>query len=162
MKYTAKGTNNRHFELLNDKQELVGKLDYTSWLSHRKAELHVGDKAYEVKPTNMMQTTIAIHDGETTLYTLNFNWKGQIVIQKEGGQAYTFRRVGFFNAHYGLFTEQEREIVILNQHYELSKWSFSYDMETDDNYAEGKDTMMLLAVLYSINMMHMSYAPAVV
>lgn len=161
MKYNAKGTNNRHFELLNERQEIIGKLDYTSWISHKKAELHIGDKAYEVKPTSMMHTTMAIHDGDTKLYTLKFNWKGQIVIQKEGGSAYTFKRVGFFNAHYGLFTEHEQEIVVLKQHYELSKWSFSYELETDDNYAEGKDTMMLLAIIYSVNMMHMTYAAAV-
>lgn len=160
MKYTAKGTHNRHFELLNEREEAIGKLDYTSWLSHRKAELHIGEKAYEIKPTSMMQTTIAINDGETRLYTLKFNWKGHIIIQKEGGATYNFKRVGFFKAHYGLFTEHEQEIIILKQHYELAKWSYNYELETDDNYTEGKDVMLLLALVYSINMLHMAYAAA--
>lgn len=160
MKYTAKGTQNRHFELLNERQELIGKLDYTSWISHTKAELHVEDKEYTIKPTNLLHTTIGIHDGDTKLYTLKFNWKGHIVIQKEGGAIYTFKRVGFFGGHYGLFTETEREIVVLKQNFELAKWSYSYELETDDDYTEGKDAIALLVVVYAINMLHMAYAAA--
>ncbi len=161
MNYTVKGEHNRHFELFDANNNSLGKLDYTSWFSIRSAIVMQSGKTYEIAPANVFQTSIQLNEGDTKLGSLKFNWKGQIIISMENGKTYTFKRVGFFHSHFGLFTEHDQEIVILNQHFKLSEFSFNYTIETDDNYTEGKDVQILLLMVYCANYMHSMAAAAV-
>ncbi len=154
MNYTAKGIHNRHFELLNEAGAPLGKLDYTSWFSTKSAIILESGKGYEIGSTGVFQTAIEITSGGVVIGSLKFNWKGQIVLTMEGGKHYIFKRVGFFNSHFGLFTEASKEIVVLKQHFKMAELSFDYDIETDDNYAEGKDISLLLLLIYCANYMH--------
>jgi hypothetical protein len=154
MKYTVKGTHNKHFELFTEAGEALGKLDYTSWFSTKSAIILQSGKEYEIGSTGIFQTSVEITSGDTEIGSLKFNWKGQIILTLTGGHAYIFRRVGFINGHFGLFTAHDKEIIILRQHFKLSELSFNYTIETDDNYTEGKDISLLLLLIYCANYMH--------
>ena len=154
MKYTAKGTHNRHFELLDANDFALGKLDYTSWFTI-KSEITLQDgTVYNLASSNIWHTSIDVNSIDNTIASLKFNWKGQIVVSLQGGQTYMFKRKGFFNMHFGLFNEHEQEIIIVNQKFELAKLSFNYFIETDDNYKEGKDIVLVLLLVYCANYMH--------
>lgn len=154
MKYNAKGTYKRHFELFDDKETNLGKLDYANWFSI-KAEIALPDgKKYEIAPTSLFQTSVAITADGVQLGKLKFNWKGQIVINLENGQSYIYKRVGFLSSHFGLFNESEHELVTLKQHFQLSTFSFNYTIETDDNYAEGRDAYFVLLLVHCANYFH--------
>ncbi len=160
MKYNLKGTYKRHFELFDDRDTYLGKLDYPSWFSIKANIILPSGEEVEIAPTSMWQTKVEFRSGERLIGSLKFNWKGQIVIQMENGPGYIFKRVGFFNFHYGLFNENEHELVAMKQHFKLSEFSFSYTAETDDNYAEGKDALLLLIMAYCGNYMHAAASAA--
>jgi hypothetical protein len=154
MNYTVKGTHNKHFELFNDKNESLGKLDYTSWFSTKSAIMLASGHSYEIASSGVFQTSIDITSGDTEVGSLKFNWKGNIIISMAGGKSYIFKRVGFINSRFGLFTDAEHEAIVLRQNFKLSELSFSYTIETDDNYPEGKDISFLLLLIYCANYMH--------
>lgn len=158
MKYTAKGTHNRHFELLDTNGFALGKLDYTSWFTIT-SEITLQDGIqYSITPSNFWHTSIDVKSVDNTIASLKFNWKGQIVISMADGQSYMFKRKGFFNMHFALFNEHEHELIVVNQKFELAKLTFNYFIETDDNYKEGKDTVLLLLLVYCANYMHNMHA----
>lgn len=154
MKYTAKGTHNRHFELMDENNFALGKLDYTSWFTI-KSEIKLPDgRVLNIAPTNIWHTSIDLTAGDHVLASLKLNWKGQTVVSLNDGDNYIFKRRGFFNMHFGLFNRDEHEVVIVNQKFELSKLSFNYYIETDDNYNEGKNVVLILLLVYCANYMH--------
>jgi hypothetical protein len=154
MKYTVQGTHNKHFEIFGEDGTTMGKLDYTSWFSTKSAIILQSGKSYEIGSTGVFQTSIEITSGGEEIGALKFNWKGQIILTLEGHKHYIFKRVGFFNSHFGLFTEIDKEIVILRQHFKMAEMSFTYDIETDDNYPEGTDISLILLLVYCANYMH--------
>ncbi len=160
MKFTARGKNNRHFSLLDEQGREAGMLDYTSWLSRREAVVHVGGKEYKIAPRKTFDTTVRVMENDTLLYSLKFAWGGLKITGSDGRASYNMRRVGFFKGHYGLFTAYKQEIVKLKQHFELSAWSVQFDIETDDNYAEKNDSVLLLLLVFCVNYIHSSYAAA--
>ena len=160
MKYIAKGNQNRHFELRDTVGELKGNLDYTSWFSRRSADVQVPGASYTIAPTGTLQTTIALKSGEDPLITGKFNWKGQIVLHTPDGHSYVLKRTSVFGGTFGLFNDEEREIMVLHQHFEIKGWSFCYEIDTDESHREYKDIPLILMLLYCINHMHLgAYAP---
>jgi len=154
MKYTAKGTHNRHFELFDASEASLGKLDYTSWFSIKSAIALANGKTVTIEPANIWHTSVNFTvDGEP-MGTLKLNWKMHMVLSMANGQTYIFKRVGFFNSHFGLFNEAEYEMAVLDQKFQLSKLSFNYTVETDDNYKEVNDPAMVLLMIYCANFMH--------
>jgi|GEM_PF-4391747 len=158
MKMKANGKSGRHFLLLDEQGREAGRLDYTSWLSGRVAVLRAGGKEYKIAPRKTFDTTIRVMENDTLLYSLKHAWAGLRITGNEGRPSYTIRRVGFLKGHYGLFTEQKQEIVKLKQHFELSAWSVRFDIETDDNYPEGNDSVLLMLLVFCVNYMRRASA----
>jgi hypothetical protein len=154
MNYTAKGTHNRHFELFDANDAALGKLDYTSWFTIKSTIELNGGKSFEIAPANIWHTSIDITANDVMIGSMKFSWKGQIIVTLENGKTYYFKRIGFFNSHYALLNEQDHELIKLDQQFILSKLTFNYFLETDDNYAEANDPLLVLLTIYCANYMH--------
>ncbi len=154
MKFSAKGTRNSFFELQDEGGTSLGKLDYTSWFSI-KAEIQLPEgKTYHLNPQGAFHTSVSVFDGERKEASLRFNWKGQIIIELENGSSYAFKRVGFFNYHFGVINEHEHETAMVHQHFKIAEFSFNYQIETDDNYPEMNKPEFLLLLIYCCNYLH--------
>ncbi len=153
MQYTAKGIHNRHFELLDSTETTLGKLDYTTWFS-TKAEVLLpnGDK-YEIGNSNMWHTMLHMTKDDAEKCTMKYNWKAQIIITMEGGTTYMLKPKGFFHSSYVLMNEQEQELVTLHPDFQWAKLTFNYAIETNDNYTEAQDPVLILLLLYCTNHM---------
>lgn len=161
MNYTASGTRNRRYELLDANNNPLGILDYPSMFSRRSAVIEQGGATYEIAAVGFWQTSTEIRRNGTKIATLKFSLRKGLVITMENGPTYVFKRVGFFNSHFGLFTEHEQEIIALKYHFKLAKFSNDYTIETNDNYTEGKNIILLLLMVYCANYMHSMAAAAV-
>ncbi len=154
MKFSARGARNSFFELKDVGDASLGKLDYTSWFSIKAEILLPSGKIYTLNPQGAFHTSVSVLDGMKRIASLKFNWKGQIIIELENGGSYAFKRVGFFNYHYGVFSEHEHETAIVHQQFKIAEFSFSYQIETDDNYPEMGQPEFLLLLIYCCNYLH--------
>ena len=153
MQYTAKGVHNRHFELLDASSTAVGKLDYTSWFSIN-AEIHLQDgSVYGIGSTNFWHTSIHMTKDGIEVCNIKYNWKGQTIVTFAAGGTYLIKHTGFFNSGFVLVNENERELISMKADFDWSKLSFNYLIETNDDYAEGKDVTLILLALYCTNQM---------
>ncbi|MES2704014.1 MAG: hypothetical protein V4649_15340 [Bacteroidota bacterium] len=154
MHYKVNGTYKKHFELFGVNNAPLGKLDYSTWFSIKASiELHAGKK-YEITPANVWQTSVHLTADGVKLASIKFNWKSQLIVSFENGATYMFKHKGIFNSHFGLFTEHDMEVVMVKPHFKLSALSFNYTIDTDDNYPEVQDPMLLLLLVYCSNYMH--------
>jgi hypothetical protein len=161
MKYTAKGEHNKHFELLNTENNSLGRLDYTGWFSI-KSDIVIGSDTWHIAPSNIWNTKIQVTKNEATIAELKYNWVGHMVIKLEDGQTYLFKPA-FWHNKYSLLTEHEKEIIVLKPDFQWSKFSYNYEIETDDNYDEGKSALLVLILIYCCNQVHArGYASAAV
>ena len=154
MRFTANGTRNSFFELADENCTSLGKLDYTSWFSIKAEILMPNGKIYNLHPQGAFHTSVSVLDGANNIASLKFNWKGQIIIELENGSSYAFKRVGFFNYHYGVFSEHDHETAVVHQQFKISEFTFNYIIETDDNYPEMNKPEFVLLLIYCCNYLH--------
>jgi len=160
MRYTAIGHHNRHFELLDERQSPVGKLDYAKWFSTQaKIELPDGTVLDIVNKT-LFHTSMHLMKGDEEMAQLRFNWKGQIVLTMTDGTEYLLKGAGFFNHKYHLHNSNDIELITLDPDFSFSKMSYNYDITTNDNYKEANDATMLLLCIYLINYQQNAFAGA--
>ncbi len=149
MKYTALGKKSRHFELFNEMGDSLACLDYKGWFSV-KVSITIGNDVYYIKPANFWQSTFNVIKGEEIIATLKFNGLGNFIVGYNNN-TYLFKASGFWQSKYKLFTEHKKDIITLNPDYKLPKFSFDYQIDTDDNYDEGKNALLLLLLVYCCN-----------
>lgn len=147
----------RRFELFGEQDISLGVLNYPSWFS-LQAEIITPNARYKVIPTGFWRTSIAIFQNTTEIGRLYRQWNGQLTLALENGPTYIFKRVGFFNAHFGLFNENDRELVIVRKHDQLSFFNLRYDIETDDNYFEVNHPFMLLLLIHGVGYFNRAHA----
>jgi hypothetical protein len=151
MKYTANGQHNRHFELFDEQNNPLGRIDYTSWFS-QTVDIKLGDVTYVIKAANFWHTSLHVLKGDDVVAELKFNWAGNMIVKFEG-VSYMFKPT-FWHNRYTLFTEHEMGIITLVPDFKWAKMSFNYDIETDDNYTEGKNALLILILMYCCNHIH--------
>lgn len=152
MKYIAKGEHNRHFELFAEDGRSLGRVDYDGWFSVH-VDLVVGDDVYSLGASNFWNTSFQVVKNDNVVAELKVNWWNNLVIEMTGGATYLFKH-DFWPHKYTLYTEHEKPIVRLEQDFVLSKFSFNYEMETDDNYSEANNPLLLLMLIYCCNHRH--------
>lgn len=160
MKYTAKKLRYRHFEIYDDRGIPVGQLNYNLWYSIRTAEIVVGNNVFNITPGTFFERAAHVTVGDTRVASLIFNWRGNIEIVLENGKKFLFRRERIFGGNFGLYTMEGHEIIEFVSKFKLSNFSYSFEYTTDDNYEEGRNVLILLAMLYCLNMLRARAAAA--
>lgn len=157
MQYTATGHRSQYFELYNDISQPLGTLNYTEWFSaNANISMPDGD-TYELGPSNFWQTSIEMRRGDTTIAAARRSWSMNEVITI-GGTEYHFKVVGLLNRHYALINEAGNEIAVLNPNFQWQSFSFTYEIETDDNYNELANPAIILFLIYCCNYISKSRA----
>lgn len=157
MRFHAKGAIKRHLELFSEQDISLGKIDYPSWFT-LQATIATGNATYEVTPTGFWRNTIVISQNDIELGRIIRQWNGQMTLTIGNGPAYVFKRVGFFNGHYGLFNEQDRELVVIEKQSQFSFFNTRYDIETDDNYPEINNALFLLLLIHGVSYFNQAHA----
>ncbi|GAA4462112.1 hypothetical protein GCM10023093_08030 [Nemorincola caseinilytica] len=160
MRYTAKGKYGKSIELTDDKAALLGSVRRASWRAIRGAIISVGGTEYTVAPRGVFNRTVDVTKDGQQLISCTFKPMGKVVITTANGTSYTLKRTNFFRGHYGLFSSQDQQIVTIVPHFKLWFFGITYDIDTDDNYTEGRDTLLLLLLVYAINTMQRAAAAA--
>lgn len=151
MKYTAKGTHNRHFELLDENNSFVGRLDYESWFT-TSALIELPDGAkYNIEKGSFWHTTIQLLKEGNLLCTLSFNWKRQIVLVMADGREYMQRLSSAFSFHYEMIDRQEEQVLTMHQDFNLSKLTFNYNLDVLNNNTGLPDAVVALLNIYCAN-----------
>lgn len=146
MRYTAKGQRNIHFELYDDNENILGRIDHDGWFVN-KATISIHDISYELRAVNFWQNKIEVSRGDTVVAELKFNWAGNIIVEIDGNEY--LLRPNFWHSKYTLYTKEEHGIITLQSDFKWSNMSFVYDIETDDNYTEGRNVLLILILVYS-------------
>lgn len=147
MRYIAKGQRNRHFELLDEEENVLGRIDHDGWFLN-KANITIHNMVYEMSAVNFWQNKIEVSTGDIVVAELKFNWAGNIIIELAEGGHYLLKP-NFWHSKYTLYTQEEKGIITLQSDFKWSSMSFIYDIEADDNYAEGRNVLLLLMLIYS-------------
>lgn len=151
MKYTAKGTHNRHFELLDENNCNMGRLDYESWFTTSAIiELPDGEK-YNIEKGSFWHTTIQLLKEGNLVCTLSFNWKGQIVLVLADGREYMQKLSGLFSLHYEMVDRQEQQVLTLHQDFNFAKLTFNYTIDMLGNSTGLPDAVVALLNIYCTN-----------
>lgn len=151
MKYSAVGTHNRHFELIDERNIAHGKLGYTSWFSINAEMMMNNGDSYEIDKNNIWHTSVHIVKNGIEVGKMKFNWSGQIVIELEDGKTYIFKHGSLLRRRFVLVNSDEREIIMLQPRFNWTELSFNYEIETDENYPESKDPAFVLLLVYCSN-----------
>jgi hypothetical protein len=154
MQYTAKGNHNREFELFDTNNNSLGILDYTQWFSIKAKVVMPNGDNYEIAPSNFWQTAIEMYHNDTVIASVKRNWVMNVIVTLGDSSHYYFKSVGLLNRHFALITEQDHEIAVLKPDFQWSKLSFHYEIETDDNYKELSDPVIILFLMYCCNFIH--------
>jgi hypothetical protein len=148
MKYTAKGQN-RRFELFDENERSLGYIDHTGWFPE-KVQITTGNEVYKVENVNFWNTKQEIRKGEETVAEIKIKWAGSMEITMRAGGTYVFKP-DFWHSTYTLYTEHGAGIAVVRSDFKWSKFAFSYDIETDDNYRESNNPLLLLILTYCCN-----------
>jgi len=159
MDYMVNGRLNRYYEITDSEGRSLGRIDYPTWYAYSTAVITQAGKTYDIARLGIFKQGVGITSDGARVGTVKFGGWGKIIISREGGPSYTLKRVGFFNGYVGLFTEHGQEIIKVKQ---TNKWAFrkfTYKIETDDNYAEGRDIFLVLLLIFCIGLVRTySYA----
>lgn len=160
MKYTAEGKRSTQFTLFDSTGASAAEMHFPKWYT-AKAELrlHSGALVQIIPEIKFLQEIHVTSEG-VNLFTVKFAWLGKQKLLLADGREFTFRRTGFIPGVYSLFNENDHEVVSVKPHFNWSKFSHSYTIETDDNYPEAKDERLLLVLIYTILSMQRRAAAA--
>ena len=150
MQYTATGQRRQYFELYNDANEPLGRLNYSVWLStNADIVLPAGD-TYRVGPSNFWLTSMEMTSGDTCIAAAKRGWAMNVVVTL-GGVDYHFKGEGLLNRHYVVTTDAGQEIAVLRPNIQWHSFSFTYEIETNDNYRELANPAIVLFLIYCCN-----------
>lgn len=151
MQLSAKGSVNRSYEILDANKNTIATVVYPSRFKYRSAEISAGSRMWHTQPAQWLSRRIEILDNDTVVGMMKFKGMNTFHLQLTDRPNYIIRRVGFLRTHVGLFTEAGMEIMKVTQ---PNKWAFrtlELEIETDDNYAEAKDPLILSCVMWYVN-----------
>ncbi|MBS1771721.1 MAG: hypothetical protein JST82_02585 [Bacteroidetes bacterium] len=151
MRYTAKGQHNKDFELFDVDGNSLGRLDYEGWFS-MKVSILIGDDKYDIQSSSFWQTKLEVLKGDRVVADLKYNFGGNMVVNYHDVGTYLFKP-SFWHSKFSLHTEHEKEIIMLKPDFQWRTFKFDYDIETDDNYLEGKNPLLVLILIYCCNHM---------
>ncbi len=153
MRYTVQGSKARQFELTDDSGRNIGQMYFPKWYSTRaEIILASGDNLLITPERNLLQTIHVTNEG-VAVATVKFGWMGKISITLADGSEYMFKRVSLFSGTFGLFNANGHKVVNIKQEFYWKRFAFNYEINTDDNYPEGKDIGLLLIAIYVITAM---------
>lgn len=153
MQFHVKGSIKRHFELFNANETSLGQLNYEHWISNKcMIKLH-NDATYSIASSGMWQSKLEVKQDNTVIGQFKFNWNGQIVIEMDHNH-YIFQRTGFFGGQYSLKNEQNIELFHIKANFDFTSFSFNFTIETNDQYAEKDNVILMLTAIYCVNHMN--------
>jgi len=156
MKYTAKGKYNRHLEL-NDVAtgKILASLTYKGWFT-REAEISTakGD-IFTIKTSGFWRPKTTLKNREEVICELlpKMSGKGRAELHMSNGQSYSYKHKRYFKQEYGLFSPQDQELISVVSKFSFAMMGFTYNIETNDNYKEANDSVLILLLLYYTNHM---------
>lgn len=160
MKYTAEGKRSTQFTLFDSAGASAAEMHFPKWYT-AKAQIRLNSGALiQITPELKFLQEIHVTSEGAALFTVKFGWLGKLKMLMPDGREFTFKRMGFMPGVYKLFNENDHEIVSIKPHFNWSKFSHSYTIDTDDNYVEANDERLLLALIYTIISMQRRAAAA--
>lgn len=160
MRYTAQGRYGQPIELTDGNGTMLGSIKRTSWFSAKRATIITSAAVYELIPVGFFQTKVDVFFGGTLCFTLVFKPLGRVLITTERGATYTYKRTSILRGNYDLLSESEHPMVSIKPYLGFGYFGYKYDIETDDNYAMGRDPILLLLLVYAVNAMRRGAAAA--
>ncbi len=158
MKYTATGKGNRHFEIADEQQKAVGKLDYETW-SANKAKASVWGNVYEMAPQGFWRTTIGVTRNGQPIATLKAKMGSQIVFSFDNGTTLLFKKKSLWSSSYVVLDASEREVAIIDQNFKWKGLSFNYEIEIYTNNLDSEvNTLLPFLLVYGSKYMRMRHS----
>lgn len=147
MQYTVNSEGNRHFEVFNEQNDLLGTMDFAAWRHNRGEITTVNHLTYNIAPTGFWQTTIAItrHDMPFAEIKAKLGARMQLNFANEN-RTYSFRKKGFWSSNYMVVDEDDHEIAFMEVSYNWRKWKFDYNIEVHANMLN-KEANLILPML---------------
>lgn len=153
MQYKVINTKFRHYELQDSQNIPLGTMEMKFFFTFR-SEIKLKDgKTYQIEPKGFWGTEFQLLEGDNELMHFKFDWAGRIKINTAQGVEYHVKRQNIFNPHYVLFDDTDTEMVILNPHYEWTKFKMNYDIDVNPSFTEVSPLLLLaFAAIISISL----------
>lgn len=158
MRYVAQSRFGQPMEMSDLNGTSIGSVRRTSWFAIKSAIITANGVDYQATPRGFFQMAVDVTLGDTLICSIQFALMGKTYITTAAGTTYLFKRTNAWRGYYALFSQTDHPIVAIEPHFQLSPLGYRYDIETDDNYAEGRDSLMLMVLLYTINAMQRNRA----
>lgn len=121
----AKSSNKKTLQL-SDNGTVLGELLYENlFFMNAEIRLASGD-SFDVKPVGVFGTSIHVTKNGTEVAVLKMNWRGQIVITFQNGQAYVLKAKGIFHNNYILENEGGENLIQIEPKFNWSGFTYNY------------------------------------
>lgn len=156
MQYTVNSSDDRHFEVSDEQRQLLGRLDYTSFLPGR-ARITTGDNnIYDITPDGFWQTTKAITRNGEPYAEVKPNPGNGLILSWENGPSLFFKKKSFWsNDGYLLTDEDDQELASVRGDFRWSEMTFGYTLELADSASPEARAILPLLLIYCIKEMRL-------
>ena len=139
MRYTTTGSNDRHLEIINERQQFIGRLDHTSWFPIDKLQITTADNiVYNIDKQGFWRVKMLISRGDVTVAEITYNWRDGFVISFENGRKLVFRRKSIWQVNFSLVDESLQELATIETRFKWRGFMYSYDIDIPDNMLDRK------------------------
>jgi hypothetical protein len=148
MHYTAKRQNNRHFEVTNERQELVGSVDYTD-RQPGKAQIKINDSdTFKAIPRKSRDAAAGITKNGSSYAELKCNWQKSMVLTLENGKSFYFTRKNIWDSNYAVLNDAQHEVASIKSKFQWRTMRFNYEIDVRPRMLdkESKTTLPFLLV----------------
>ncbi|MCC6383695.1 MAG: hypothetical protein LC117_06110 [Bacteroidia bacterium] len=143
----ARSTDTKTFQL-TDNGQLLGELIYKNLFSDKAVIRLTNSEEYEIKPVGIFGTSITVTKNETEIASLKMNWRGQIVISFQDGQAFILKAKGTFYNKFIIENKDEERMIQFDPQFNWSKFNLNYEISFDK---KPDDILFILLGVYASN-----------
>ncbi len=129
MHYTAKRQKDRHIDVTNERQELVGSLNYTS-RQPGKAQITTNENdVFRAIPLSSRDAAAGITKHGTTYAELKCNWQKSMVLKLENGKSFFFTKKNIWDTNYAVLNEAKHEVASIKTKFQWRTMRFNYEID---------------------------------
>lgn len=144
MHYTVTTQDNNHFSITDERQDMLGSLEYTLWLP-KKAVIQLTDNTvYDLVPTGFwMNITNVTKNGEAYA-VIKYNWvSSSLEITFANNTQLIFRRKNILEGTYVATDAADNEIALVQTAMNWKSLGFNYEIDVQDDCADEETTTLL-------------------
>ena len=126
MHYTAQRQNNHHFDITNERKELIGSMEYKGWLPGKAQIKTTENDVYELAPSTRRNAAAGITKNGVAYAELKYNLRRSMVLTMQNGKSFFFVKK---EDNYTIVDEAQNEIGVVKSKFMWRKMRYNYEID---------------------------------